>query len=134
MAAPIDYKNCSFSEDPGSLNLLGDGVTWESRIKVILEYNCSGCHGEVNPSAGLSLVGDGVYERLLEPSSQNPDMPLISPSDETSSYLFLKLIDDSGIVGTGMPFNPNTGEAERLTEAELNDIETWIINGAIENE
>jgi hypothetical protein len=141
LTGPIDYKNCSYSADPENLNLLGAGVTWEGRISKIFEFNCGGCHSGEEPQAGLSLVGEGVYERLLEPSVQNPDMKLIepgpgtegSPGEPENSYLYLKLIGDDSIEGTKMPYNPLTGEGS-LTQAELEDIQTWIINGALEDE
>lgn len=133
LTAPIDYKNCSFSENPGDLNLLGNGVTWEARVRKIFEFNCGGCHVGDNPQGGLNLVGEGVYERLLEPSDQLPELNLIEPGDAESSYLYLKLIDDDRIEGTVMPYNPLTGEG-RLSEAELADILTWISNGAVEDE
>jgi hypothetical protein len=134
LSGPIDYNACSFAANPSDLNLLGDGVTWEARIKLILEFNCGGCHKEgVEAQGGLTLVGDGVYERVLEASGQLPDMRLIEPGDPTESYLFLKLIGDDRIEGLQMPYNPLTGEGS-LTQAEISDIETWIINGAIEDE
>jgi hypothetical protein len=129
----IDYKNCSYSDDPAGLNLLGEGVTWAARISKILEANCGGCHGGASPEADLLLVGDDVYARLLEPSSQVPDMPLITPGVPEESYLYLKLIGDESIMGNPMPYNPLTGEGT-LGEAEIADILTWISNGAVENE
>lgn len=133
LSGPIDYANCSFSDNPAELNLLGDGVTWESRIKLILEFNCGGCHNEDDPQGGITLLGDGVYERLLEPSAQLDGMNLIEPGDLDNSYLYLKLIGDERIEGRQMPYNPLTGDGS-LSQAELSDIETWIGNGAIENE
>ncbi|MCA9653707.1 MAG: hypothetical protein KC501_27560 [Myxococcales bacterium] len=133
LSGPIDYNACSFTANPEDLNLLGDGVTWEKRIRLIFEFNCGGCHNEQDPQGGLTLLGDGVYERLLEPSVQLADMPLITPGDPDNSYLYLKLIGDERIVGTRMPYNPLTGEGS-LAQAELADIETWIINGAVEDE
>lgn len=129
----IDYKNCSYSEDPAGLNLLGEGVTWSARISKILEFNCGGCHGGATPQEGLTLTGEGVYARLLEPSSQNPDMPLITPGVPEQSYLYLKLIGDESIVGNPMPYNPLTGMGA-LSEGEIADVLTWITNGAVENE
>lgn len=130
----IDYKNCSYSQDPAGLNLLGEGVTWSARISKILEFNCGGCHNASDsPEAGLTLVGEGVYARLLEPSTQNPDMPLITPGSPEESYLFLKLTGADGIIGNPMPYNPLTGEGT-LSAAEIADVETWIVNGAVENE
>ena len=133
LAAPIDYKNCSYSDDPASLNLLGEGVTWASRISKILEFNCGGCHSGPDAAAGLDLLSEGVYERLLAPSVQKPELDLITPGDAENSYLYLKLIGDDSIIGTQMPYNPLTGEGS-LEQAELDDILTWIVQGAIENE
>ncbi|MCX4246268.1 c-type cytochrome domain-containing protein [Paraliomyxa miuraensis] len=133
LSGPIDYNRCSFSEDPADLNLLGDGVTWASRIKLIFEFNCGGCHNEDSPQGNLTLLGDGVYERLLQSSGQLSDMALIEPGDPDNSYLYLKLIGDDRITGLQMPYNPLTGEGS-LSQAELSDIETWIINGAVEDE
>src|SRR5690606_20811733 len=70
LSGPIDYNRCSFAASPADRNLLGDGVTWEARVKLIFEFNCGGCHNEQDPQGGLMLLGDGVYERLLEPSGQ----------------------------------------------------------------
>jgi hypothetical protein len=133
LSGPIDYNACSFAANPADLNLLGDGVTWEARIKLILEFNCGGCHNQDDPQGSLTLLGDGVYERLLEPSGQLTDMRLIAPGEPEESYLFLKLIGDDRIEGLQMPYNPLTGEGS-LTQAEISDIETWIINGAVEDE
>ena len=133
LTGPIDYNACSFAENPEDLNLLGDGVTWERRIKLILEFNCGGCHNETSPQGGLTLLGDGVYERLLGPSMQVPEIPFITPGEPENSYLYLKLIGDDRAVGLQMPYNPLTGEGS-LGTAELADIETWIVNGAIEDE
>lgn len=130
---PIDYARCSYSADPENLNLLGEGVTWERRVSRILEFNCGGCHAMENPQGQLTLLGSGVYERLLQPSLQRPELKLIEPGNPMQSYLYLKLIGDSSILGSQMPFDPFTGVG-RLRDSELADIETWIINGAVENE
>ncbi len=133
LARGIDYASCTYSANPAELNLLGEGVTWAARIENILEFNCSGCHNEIDPAGDLTLIGEGTYERLLEASSQNPELNLISPEDPASSYLFLKITGDDSITGNPMPYNPLTGEGT-LTQAEIADIETWIINGAVEDE
>lgn len=133
LAGRIDYAGCSYSADPASLNLLGEGVTWQARISKILEFNCGGCHNAVSLQAGLNLVGDGVYDRLLEASTQRPELNLISPNDPENSYLYLKLIGDDSITGNPMPYNPLTGEGT-LTEAEIADVLTWITNGAVEDQ
>lgn len=133
LSNPIDYVNCSYSAAPEDLNLLGNGVTWASRVQPILETNCGGCHSEQDAQGGLVLVGEGVYGRLLMPSIQVPELPLIDPASAETSYLYMKLVDADGIVGSVMPYNPLTG-AGRLSEAELGDILTWISNGAVEDQ
>ncbi len=133
LSGPIDYNRCSFAENPEDLNLLGAGVTWESRIKLILEFNCGGCHSGDEAQGDIVLLGDDVYERLLQPSAQLPEMSLIEPGDPEQSYLYLKLIGDDRITGQRMPYNPLTGEGS-LSQAELADIETWIVSGAVEDE
>jgi len=133
LSSPIDFRDCSYSEDPEALNLLGNGVTWEARVRPILEANCGGCHSEAERQGDLILVGDGVYERLLEASAQVPDFALIEPGDPEASYLYMKLTGAEDITGNVMPYNPLTGEG-RLTEAEIGDILTWISNGAIEDQ
>jgi hypothetical protein len=129
----IDYANCSYSEDPANLGLLGEGVTWAGRISLILEANCGGCHGGASPQAGLLLTGPDVYDRLLQPSSQVAGLNLIEPGMPEASYLYLKLIGDDSIMGNPMPYNPLTGQGT-LGEAEIGDILTWIQNGAVESE
>ncbi|MGD8863462.1 MAG: hypothetical protein PVI30_25835 [Myxococcales bacterium] len=133
LASPIDYAGCSYSDDPESLNLLGSGVTWEQRIRHILEFNCGGCHSEPSPEAGLSLKDGDVYARLLETSTQIEDMPLITPGDPDASYLWLKITGDERIVGAPMPLDPISGD-RRLSDAELADIQAWIEAGAVEDQ
>lgn len=133
LADAIDYSDCSYADDPENLNLLGEGVTWATRVSKILEANCGGCHGGAQPEEGFDVVSEGAYDRLLQPSTQNPDMPLVTPGDPANSYLWLKLTADDSIIGAPMPVDPLNG-SRTLTEAELGDIETWIVNGATENE
>lgn len=133
LSSVVDYADCSYSDDPEGLNLLGEGVTWETRISKILEANCGGCHGGASPDEGLDLLADDTYDRLLEPSVQKPEMNLVEPSDYENSYLWHKLNDYPDIEGLPMPYNPLTGEG-RLTEAELGDIQTWIAAGAVRDE
>lgn len=133
LASPIDYVACSYSKNPESLNLLGMGVTWEQRIKQILEFNCGGCHSEPMPQANLSLKDGDVYARLLEASSEVPGLKLIEPKDPERSYLWLKVTGDPSIVGSPMPLDPLKG-TRRLTDAELADIKAWIEAGAVENQ
>lgn len=135
LAGMIDYKNCSYT-DPAKLadlNLLGDGVTWETRISKIIEQNC-GCHSPQAPAAGLVLYGEeGVYDRLLLDSEQNPDFKLVVPGDPENSYLLMKIKGADGIIGQPMPQDPVTGESA-LPQTLIDEIDSWIQLGAIEAE
>jgi hypothetical protein len=133
MDSPINYADCSWSSDPEGLNLLGNGATWLGRVKPLLEANCGGCHGGEEPQFGFDVLADGLYERLLTASMQNPNMPFVTPGDPTQSYLWLKLTAAEGIIGTGMPLDANA-MVTQLPEGALTDIETWILNGAAEEE
>ena len=130
MKDPIDYQNCSFTQNPEQLELLGAGVTWDGRIKRILEFNCGGCHGGSAPQAGLNLKDDDVYARVMQASSQLPSLKLIEPGQTQQSYLWLKVNADPSIMGSPMPIDPLNGD-RRLTAQELADLRTWIEEGAL---
>ena len=136
MTQPIDYENCSFAEDPEELNLLGEGVTWASRVSQIFDASCAGCHGGDNPDEDLNLHSqyEDAYDNLFEPSTQNPDMQLIEPGEPENSYIWLKLTGHDDIEGDQMPIDGGTGEPIPLGDAELGDIETWITNDAVRDE
>ncbi len=131
---PIDYKNCSYSVSPESLDLLGAALTWDTRVRELLGQNCWGCHSDVDPQAGLDLKSEGAYDRLVTGySTQVPDLKFIEPGDPMRSYLYLKIIGDDTIEGKQMPINPLQGE-NALPQPVIDDIQTWIVNGAVENE
>jgi hypothetical protein len=130
----IDYKNCPWAmNDPESLNLLGNGATWLGRVKPLMESNCGGCHGGEKPQSGFDVLSEGLYERLLAKSTQVPDMPFITPGDPANSYLWVKLAAATGIVGNQMPLDSNNMVLP-LPEGAMTDIQTWIMNGAAEEE
>jgi len=126
---PIDYVNCSYSANPRSLNLLGEGLTWNGRVRPILEANCGGCHGGANPQAGFNVQDANLYQRLLKPSLQQSSLNLVQPGVLSKSYLWHKLAGEGTITGSRMPINPNGGSGQ-LTESELLDISRWIEFGA----
>lgn len=130
--APIDYAGCSYSAQPEVLERLGAGVTWVGRVSRILAFNCGGCHGGAAPMAGLNLKDGDVYARLMQMSSQNPDLKLVESAQPDLSYLWLKLNGDPSIMGSPMPLDPLNG-TRRLTTQELADIKSWIEEGALMN-
>lgn len=137
LEAPIDYVNCSYSANPESLNLLGQGATWLGRVKPLLETNCGGCHGGTAPQGDFDVLTDtdenGLFERLMSLSTQLTEMPLITPGDPANSYLWLKVTGDPSIMGLAMPIDPLEG-TRTLSDGALADLETWIINGALKED
>ena len=129
----IDYGRCSYTADPNALNLVGNGVTWRGRIQPLLQANCGGCHGGATPQAGLDLNSDAAYERLSGASAQKPELKLVQPGQPDKSYLWLKLAGDGSVVGSRMPIDPLGGGVRPLSDDELDDIQTWIIAGALED-
>ena len=127
MSLAIDYKNCSYAEDPESVDLLGVGLSWNTRIKDILGANC-GCHGGNDPLEGLDLAGPNAYGADLSALDAATELNLIEPGDPMSSYLFLKIIGADGITGDKITLDPSA--ARRLPDDYISDIETWIVNGA----
>ena len=71
-------------------------MSWLGRVQPLLESNCGGCHGGASPQGGLDLISEGAYERLLAPSVQMPDVPLINPLDPEGSYLYQKIVGAEG--------------------------------------
>ena len=130
-SGPIDYRACSYVASPQALNVVGSGVTWKDRIQPMLAANCGGCHGGDSVQGQLDLVSEGVHARLLGASKQQPGRKLVQPGRPDESYLFLKLSGDGSITGQRMPIDP-LGGVRRLPEADLEDLATWIIAGALE--
>lgn len=132
-SGPIDYGRCSYTADPQALNLVGNGVTWSGRVLPVLQANCGGCHGGASPQAGLDLNSDGAWERLGQFSAQNTALKLVQPGQPDKSYLWLKLAGDGSITGKRMPIDPLGGGVRPLPDDVLNDIQTWIIAGALKD-
>lgn len=133
MLAPINYEDCTFAENPEDLNLLGENVTWLGFVKPLLEANCGGCHGGENPQGMFDIMSEGAYERLLGNSVQVPEMPLITPGSLETSYLWLKMTGATGVVGQVMPLDSDN-LPRPLSQPLLDDVATWITNGAAAEE
>jgi hypothetical protein len=106
-----------------------DCVTVQQVVDDVFATSCAtaGCHDLTARAGGIALEGDDLMDVLLAPAFQVPDMPRIDPGDPARSYLWRKSVGDHsevGGVGTVMP--PGGG----LTEAQLDTLETWILDGA----
>ncbi len=123
--ASIDYAGCQYAAEFGETPT-DSGSKFSEHVQPILDVRCAtaGCHGELAPAAGLDLTQGSSYDNLMLPSSQNPDVPRVTPGNPTNSYLITKLTGN-GISGMQMPLG-----ALPLTANEIEVIRAWISYGA----
>jgi len=103
---------------------------YQQHVQPIFDAHCtSACHEGTNPSESLALSGN-AYDKLVDVSSvQLPSMPLVSPNQPDNSYLLHKLYDTQELVGgEGLTMPIGTD----LKDAEIELIERWILQGALE--
>jgi hypothetical protein len=131
LANPINYAECSYSANPRQLDLAGQGITFSGRIRPLLNTNCGGCHSGANPPFGLDLLSDGLFNRLLASSRQQPARKLVEPGHPETSYLFLKISGDGSITGQRMPLDPTTQTPRPLPPDDISAVGTWITSGAL---
>lgn len=122
--AEIDYDGCQYAEDFGEPPV-DSGATFSGHVQPLFDSRCAtqGCHGAMQPAAGLSLVEGQARANLLRPSTQNPDVDLVTPGNPTNSYLVTKLTGN-GATGVQMPVGAP------LSEQEIETVRLWISYGA----
>jgi len=91
--------------------ILAQQVDYQTQIQPIFNENCTNCHGS---SGGLAL---GNYDELMSGGNSGD---LVIPGDYQNSILWQRI--DSG----EMPPGGN------ISNAQLELIETWIMQGALE--
>ena len=91
--------------------ILAQQVDYQTQIQPIFNENCTNCHGY---SGGLAL---GNYDQLMSGGNSGD---LVIPGDYQNSILWQRI--DSG----EMP------PAGNISNAQLELIETWIMEGALE--
>ena len=105
------------------------GVTFSRDIQPIFNVNCalSGCH-VIYHETGLDLRQGESYANLVSvPSKNNAPRKRVVPGDPDSSVLYLKVTGDPS-TGDRMPL-----DASPLGSAPIDDIKTWIFEGAENN-
>jgi hypothetical protein len=96
-------------------------------------FRCSSapCHGVNNPAKGMSLTTANAYDALVGvPSTERPDLMRVNPGDPETSYLWIKLGQGNQDLRDGVTMP--SGES-LLPQAELDNIEQWILAGAPQN-
>ena len=112
------YSNAGTSPDQISVSAVVEAaLSYVANIQPIFTNNCTGCHGS---NGGLSLAS---WASLRDNNSNNG--PVVVPFNGAASLIIRKL---RGTAGSLMPAG---GPA--LNESTINDIETWIDQGALDN-
>lgn len=96
----------------------------EGKVRVIFKENCTtaGCHVGNTPMMGLKLTEDEFYARTVnQKSTERSQLVRIKPGEPDSSYLVMKILGTSGIIGSRMPFG-----RDPLTDDEIAAIVQWI--------
>jgi len=99
--------------------------------QVVFTPTCalSGCH--VNPGAQQNQdLSDGMaWSNIVGvPSEEMPGLNRVTPGDPDNSYLIMKLEGNPAILGNRMPEG-----GPYLSQAEINVIRRWILDGALDN-
>ena len=104
-------------------------ITYTSVIESIIGPDGSaGCRIQCHDGT-LGIKNGWTYNAMVNiPSTTGMD--LISPTDTTNSYLYLKIKGSEGIEGERMPFGNMTYFDEQPDELHL--IRDWILKGAPE--
>ncbi len=113
----------------------GGEVTYSKTIQPIFNRNCAfgGCHDSFTQAAGLSLEAGESYDEIVNVPSTETALNRIEPNFPEESYLYLKVTGDYVNVpgGEGTAQMPLNGQA--LSEEDIMNIETWILDGAPNN-
>ena len=115
---PID------TDDPGP-------VTFARVQDEVLVPSCggAGCHNPDSAKGDLNLEGPDAYGELLEAACADEQafvegLVRVAPGEPTESFLFLKVTDPRGMGDIMPPFG------DGLSQAEIDLIEAWILDGA----
>jgi len=112
----------------GDVGLAVDHPTYTAHIAPLWGVSCGiGCHTGGDNAGDLAL--DAGYFALIEATSDQAPLALISPEAPAESYLWLKLEgthEEAGGAGAPMPL---TGV---LSETHKESIFNWIMDGAPE--
>jgi len=107
----------------GTLPLTAD---FQSIQENIFTPICTKCHIGAGAPQGLQLDAAHSYSLLVGvPSTEQPNVLRVAPSDPDSSYIIRKLMGAAGISGEQMPLG-----GPYLPQSTIDVIRQWITNGA----
>ena len=96
-----------------------DKVTYDDHLAPILRQRCSTCHSGTTKKADLDVTN---YLSLMQGGASGA---VIEPGDADASYLF------SLVTHEAEPFMPQN--ADKMPDAEIDLLRSWINAGALEN-
>ena len=133
LAACADFSS---PQDPtsGLPDVLIANPSLATNIQPLFDKRCAqgGCHTPAVHQAGLVLAAGASYANLVNVTSTlaSPTMKRVLPGDHANSYLWVMLQPDSLL----RPLHPRMPlAAQPLTANQLQNIVTWIDNGALDN-
>ena len=121
-AAPLTFLPKAAQSQPA--------VSFANQIQPIFDASCSNGNCHIGASAGgLNLNPGSTHGNIVNvPALQNPNMSRITPGNPDESYLFQKLLENGNFFNMRMPNN-----RPPLSDAEIQLIRTWILEGALNN-
>ncbi len=110
---------------------LAKEVSFKQDILPVLMNRCAICHLKEDRHGYLVIDEENAYAGLVNiPSYTLPSMKRIEPGQPDKSYFWLKITDQHlavGGKGWEMPYMSS------LSDAEIQQIHDWIMNGAPDN-
>jgi hypothetical protein len=108
-------------------------VSFTNQILPIFQARCgANCHLGTNMLGGLSLTNANAYTQLVGPNATcNAAVKRVTPNNTQNSMLWRKLMNTADKCGNAMP-NGTAGLAT-TQPAEFQRIQTWIMQGALNN-
>lgn len=106
--------------------LRGAAGSWTVLEQDVMVPRCAStsCHGGDPPAAFPRLDAGAGWAAMVNVQSEQAVMDLVEPGDPEASWLMIRLRGEGG-----RPYMP-IGDAQ-LTQAELDAVEAWIANGAL---
>lgn len=90
----------------------------------VFNQQCISCHGGTRPEAGLNLEEGLAYANLVNVNSTTASLKRVRPFSSSESYLVWVLEGEKA---------PQMPPPERLSQAKIDSVISWIDRGAENN-
>jgi len=114
------------------VNVSSTPISFATSVQTVFSANCTGCHTGAGAAGGLSLASGVAHSSIVDQNSgQVPTLKRVRPSRPDSSYLVHKIQGTQATVGGSGSRMPLA--AAPLSNATINIIRNWILQGALNN-